>query len=79
MQWQPTAKNEPEPEWEVWDGCLICGAKPEGDIKGPKRLRLNHDLEEHDKWTARWRKGFDEDVTETVDQMKPAMDPSEWT
>jgi len=78
-QWHPTAKNEPLPAWEAWDGCPICGAKPEGDVKGVKRLQLNHDDEEHAKWTARWRKGFDEDVRETVGQMQPAADPSQWT
>ena len=82
-QWQPTAKNEPVPKWDPWDGCPICGANPLPKGGEPtstgERLELHHDHEEHDKWTARWRKGFDEDVAETADRMQPAADPSQWT
>ena len=79
-QWQPTSKGEKLPSYDPWDGCQICGANPlpkSGNLESlNERLRLEHDSTEHDKWTEKFVKNFEDDVSEVKSRMEPPTEPS---
>ena len=81
-QWQPTEKGESVPDYDPWDGCPICGANPlpRKDVATPayERLRLNHDIKEHNAWVEKFRTGFQEDVSSTMDRMEPPVEPEKF-
>lgn len=77
-QWQPTEKGESVPDYDPWDGCPICGANPLPDGTGrttTERLKLQHDMDEHNKWVEKFRMGFQEDVSDTIDRMEQPVEP----
>lgn len=78
-QWIPTSKGERMPEYDVWDGCPICGASPlpnsPEDVRTLKtRLKLTHYRDIHESWAAE-RRSFSDDVGDVRSRMQSPTEP----